>query len=317
MHYQTRDLDEAINVVGAVYCPHELHLDRRARMLDTRLSATEAGPLPIVRLAYGARVEVDAGEFPELFLFMRCTAGEAAVFQGNRTSAWHEGATIPVSAGRPTRFDFGPSFEQITLRPDAAALAACCSNLVGRPLDDGLKFDLMPFSAELERTWTSVLDLVKTLPGSLPAPAYRSLEQFVLASLLHGHPHNYSGWMRGEKPVSRPARLASRAEALIHDRIGDLSLTVFDVASSLGVSVRALQCAFQEHRTTTPTAYLRKVRLGQVREQLLNVADEETVTNIALEHGFLHLGRFAQEYKKQFGETPSDTLRARRRRTSR
>lgn len=317
MHYQTRDLDEAIDAVGAVYCPHELHLDRRASTLDTRLSATEAVPLSIVRLAYGARVEVDAGEFPNLFLFMRCTAGEAAVSQGNRTSAWNAGATIPVSAGRLTRFDFGPSFEQITLRPDATALEACCANLVGRPLDDGLKFDLVPFSSELERTWTCILDLVKTLPATLPTPAYRSLEHFVLTTLLHAHPHNYSGWMLGKEPISRPARLAGRAEALIQERIDDRSLTVSDIASSLGVSVRSLQCAFQEYRATTPTAYLRKIRLGQVREQLLSIADEETVTDIAFEHGFFHLGRFAQQYKKQFGEAPSDTLRARRRRTSR
>lgn len=316
MRYQTSDLDEAIHAVGAVYCPHELHLDRRARTLDTRLSATESGPLPLVRLAYGARVEVDAGEFPDLFLFMRCTAGEAAVSQGNRTSVWHTGATIPVSAGRLTRFDFGPSFEQITLRPDTTALEACCASLVGRPLDDGLKFDLAPFTPELERTWSCVLDLVQTFPAALPAPARRSLEHFVLMSLLHGHPHNYTRWMQGDRPVSRPARLASRAEALISDRIDDLSLTVSDIASSLGVSVRALQSAFQEHRAITPTAYLRQIRLAQVREQLLDASDGDTITDIAFAHGFFHLSRFAQQYKLHFGEAPSDTLRARRRRTA-
>jgi len=317
MHYRTHDLDEAIHAVGAVYCPHELHLDRRARALDTRLSATEARPLALVQLAYGARVEVDAGEFPGLFLFMRCTAGEGTVSQGNRSATWRAGTTIPVSAGRPTRFDFGASFEQITFRPDTVTLEACCASLVGRPLDDGLKFDPVPFTPALERSWSGVWDLVDTLPAALPAPAYRSLEQFVLMSLLHGHPHNYTGWMRGERPASRPARLATLAESFIHDRIADLSLTVSDIAASLGVGVRALQLAFQAHRGITPTAYLRRIRLAQVRERLLDGEDDDTVTDIAFAHGFFHLSRLAQQYKAQFGESPSDTLRARHRRSAR
>jgi len=33
------------------------------------------------------------------------------------------------------------------------------------------------------------------------------------------------------------------------------------------------------------------------------------VTDVALEHGFVHMGRFAGYYKQRFGCSPSATLR--------
>ncbi len=129
-----------------------MHLDRRAATLDTQLSVWEARHLSVVRLAYGAHVEVDAGESPDLLLLMRCTAGEGIVCQGRNQSTWSLGLTIPVSVDRFTWYDFGASFEQTTFLLDTTALEACCSSFTGHPLDDRLKFDMVPFSTEFERT---------------------------------------------------------------------------------------------------------------------------------------------------------------------
>ncbi|WP_236637969.1 helix-turn-helix domain-containing protein [Mangrovicoccus ximenensis] len=35
------------------------------------------------------------------------------------------------------------------------------------------------------------------------------------------------------------------------------------------------------------------------------------VSDVAMDHGFLHWGRFSQAYRKMFGERPSDTLQGR------
>lgn len=313
MHIQTRDLEEAVHAVGSVYCPHELQLDRRASLLNTRLTALTTGNASIVELAYGAHVAVDAGEFPDLYLFMRCAAGEGFVRQGSTGVAWSPGATIPVSAGRQTRFDFGPNFVQVSFRPDAEALRQCCARLLGHPLDDKLRFDLVPFTPDLERTWTGILGLLGTLPATVHDSAGKALEEYVLTSLLTGHRHNYTGLLLRRERVSRPARLVDQAEAFIEDHVDETTLIVSDIAEALGVSVRTLQSSFQEHRQTTPTAYLRRIRLRQVRERLLNGPDGEKIIDVALAHGFLHLGRFAHQYKMLYGEAPSDTLRLRRR----
>jgi hypothetical protein len=50
-------------------------------------------------------------------------------------------------------------------------------------------------------------------------------------------------------------------------------------------------------------------RLHQVREALRNAEpDELTVTSVAAQYGFWQFGRFAGQYRRLFGELPSDTL---------
>jgi hypothetical protein len=45
-----------------------------------------------------------------------------------------------------------------------------------------------------------------------------------------------------------------------------------------------------------------------VRQTLLNPDSATNVTRTALRYGFLHLGRFAIEYRQAYGESPSATL---------
>jgi AraC-like DNA-binding protein len=62
-----------------------------------------------------------------------------------------------------------------------------------------------------------------------------------------------------------------------------------------------------------PTEYLRRFRLQRVRDALMQPGDSVTITEVALNHGFIHLGRFSQHYEAAFGERPSATVsRARR-----
>jgi AraC-like DNA-binding protein len=54
--------------------------------------------------------------------------------------------------------------------------------------------------------------------------------------------------------------------------------------------------------------------LERARERLQSAEPTDTVTTIALECGFAHLGRFPTTYRTAFGELPTETLaRARRR----
>jgi AraC-like DNA-binding protein len=304
----TYDLDEATKAVAQVYCPHELVLKRTEKSLDTALEFSGPSHQPIVRLQYGAAVSVDAGRFHRLFLIMTCTRGKGIVSQERRTREWHAGTTLPVSAGLGTKFEFGREFAQTTVRLDVDLLERLCSRWLGRPLPQSVRFELRPFSPQFQQTWAHLLALMdSSQTWNLPAAAAASFEEYVLTLLLQGHPHNFSDALR-EPGTQATTDVVKRAARYMEDNAYE-PITISDVAAHVNVGVRSLQAGFRSCRNTTPTAFLRSIRLQHARNELINSTSRTSVTDVALRWGFLHLGRFSQMYKTAFNENPASTLR--------
>jgi AraC family ethanolamine operon transcriptional activator len=58
----------------------------------------------------------------------------------------------------------------------------------------------------------------------------------------------------------------------------------------------------------TPKAYINALRLNAVRKLLKLSTGNERVVDAANAWGFWHMGKFAADYRKLFGENPSQTL---------
>jgi AraC family ethanolamine operon transcriptional activator len=105
--------------------------------------------------------------------------------------------------------------------------------------------------------------------------------------------------------------IVRRAERWLDDEPPE-RLHVIDLCLALGVPLRTLQRAFQETLGVGPAHYLTFYRLHKVRGVLLNSDPTDTrVTDVAIDHGFWELGRFAGLYRRTYGERPSETLRRR------
>ncbi|MBM2620845.1 AraC family transcriptional regulator [Actinoplanes sp. LDG1-06] len=134
----------------------------------------------------------------------------------------------------------------------------------------------------------------------------RPLFEALMTALLYTADHPYrESLLRPEAPAKprfvREAVDAMRAEP-------EHPYTVALLARIAGVSVRSLQHGFRGHLGMSPLAYLRRVRLDRVHDQLRS-GDGVTVAEAAHRWGFTHLGRFAHEYASVYGETPSTTAR--------
>jgi transcriptional regulator GlxA family with amidase domain len=106
----------------------------------------------------------------------------------------------------------------------------------------------------------------------------------------------------------KASRLVQQAEALALANV-DEPLHVSALCHTIGVSERALRKAFHQVHGVPPCRRLRMLRLANARRALLSADGTlAKVTEIAMAFGFAELGRFSVEYKKTFGESPSQTL---------
>jgi AraC-like DNA-binding protein len=106
----------------------------------------------------------------------------------------------------------------------------------------------------------------------------------------------------------QPSRMLEKAETYIRSNIGD-EITLADLVTVTNLSASSLLRVFRVHRGTSPMKYVKQIRLESVQRTLLAAkTSTTTVTAVAMDHGFFQMGRFSADYRRAFGELPSETL---------
>lgn len=116
---------------------------------------------------------------------------------------------------------------------------------------------------------------------------------------------------------AREAITRNRAQEIVHrvihiiDEQGDTPPSIDDICKHSYVSRRALQNCFERITGASPGAFMKAQRLNSVRRELLNLCPNEhaRIGDVAARWGFWHLSQFANDYKRLFAESPSDTVR--------
>ena len=311
--FHTRDPDEARDVVTRAFCAHDL--DLVDGHLEMRTHTASLQRMSMHYLDYGATVRIRPQPLTSFYLLQIPLAGTAkASARGVEVLSDAQQATLLDPDDQLTMvWDEGTP--HLCLRIDRQALEQKATRLVGRTLKSPLRFELgVPLTTPTAQSMRHYLDLLRVELEADGTLAMRSLvteqlEDLVMTSLLLSAPSTYSTWFEHEGGTATP-RTIRRAMDLIDEHAHE-PLTVEDIAEAVGASVRALQSGFRRHMGSSPMTYLRDVRLELVHQALRDADPSKglSVTDIALAHGFTHLGRFAQAYRERFGVAPSDTLR--------
>lgn len=137
--------------------------------------------------------------------------------------------------------------------------------------------------------------------GSVAAEMRESLLAAVDCAVAEFVPTRWSS----QANSTRQFKIFRDIEDALSGHVGDVIYSE-QLADHIGVSVRTMHDTVQRYRGMSLHRYLRLRRLWLVRRRL--VAGADSVKSAALAYGFWHLSDFAQAYRGQFGEMPSETL---------
>lgn len=108
------------------------------------------------------------------------------------------------------------------------------------------------------------------------------------------------------RPDGRPLpRDVKTAVDYMRENIGR-PVRIADLVAATRAPERTLHKHFRRFFGLPPLGYFRRLRFGAAREALL-ASSGDSVTEIAAQFGFAHLGRFSSDYRRCFGELPSTT----------
>ena len=184
-----------------------------------------------------------------------------------------------VGAERPQSLKFAPEFD--LTQPRVASLMAFIDTFV----------------QELDRPG-----------GILEAPAaIASFEETLLNFLLFGLEHNFRDQLEIRSSAPGPRYVKELEEYMAAHASDPIDMTVLTRMS--GLSGATIHRGFRKYRGYTPMQYLQEERLRLVHLRLLTRSPTESVSKIAMECGFVHMGRFAADYQCRYNEYPSQTIK--------
>jgi len=196
----------------------------------------------------------------------------------------------------------------ITIVIDSNLLNQEAIRLIGKPFASLVQSHRVRISEHdqlrLRQTISTAMVELRKHPLQLPTMQQLLLEKQIIEQLLLSIQSP-----AGEKiKVPNRRQVAWKAEQLIR-QYPQQNLDIKQLCNIIGCSARTLHLGFQERYGLTPRQYNRILTLNIVRHKLCHSRPEESISTIAMDWGFYHLGHFSQQYKQLFSELPSVTIK--------
>jgi AraC-like DNA-binding protein len=145
-----------------------------------------------------------------------------------------------------------------------------------------------------------------TRPGG-ESPHLAHAEGLIVALVADLVLREAAAWPAGSLSLARVVDLEDWIDAHL-----DTPISLGRLCQVAGVGERCLQKAFERRRGMSPMRFVTERRILAAYQRLAHAGLAVSVTAVALELGFEHLGRFAHLYRHVIGESPSQTLATRR-----
>ncbi len=317
--YSTNNLDDLSYVLEQLAPAEKLDITKSGKEVDFSLRLAQLGQIQLYHVSLGNDVPIRASAEPVddgEFSLVALTGGSG------RARQYADECDINLDQGvvRDRRLPFlvhEYGFSAFILSCSPEILEKHVRSLIGNARQrQNLVFDF-----KVDFTEPKARHLLRTLhflANEMDDPSFGfensivmgNWENLLLSQLLFAQPNNYTDLLCKQPTSGVLPYHVKKARDHIHAHAHE-NITLEALTSQAGCGYRALQLSFNNAFGLSPMAYLKKVRLNHIRDTFLTADDSTTIADVAKKWGFIHLGRFAQAYKLQFGELPSETLRRR------
>ncbi|MDO6694747.1 AraC family transcriptional regulator [Aliiglaciecola sp. 3_MG-2023] len=310
--FSSTNVDETLRNVTNVFCPHQFELLEHARSFAAQLNEAKFSQSALVYISYGTAVNIQTEQLGNCFLIQVPWQGQAEVAVENVITHIQPGIASVVSPEQAMNMRWSNDCSFFTVRLDRQKVERKLSQLIGHELHDPLTFDTkFDLTTAEGKSWMNAVNFAKQqlelpLNPIIAKPLLQQIEDTLCLMLLQLPHHNYRDKLNVGHDNVTP-RSVKRARDYIHDNI-HLDISLEQLAMVTGVVPSTLNKHFSHFIGQSPMKYIRGQKLAAVHEVLQSSNENVSVTDVAIKYGFNHLGRFAEYYKRRYGERPSDTL---------
>jgi AraC-like DNA-binding protein len=257
---------------------------------------------------FGALVDYPEGD---RFRLLTAMTGKCEATIGRNKVTIDGRQSCIISPGQSTGLAVEGSHDWLNIRINSCALERKLACLLGARPNGRFEFEAAVDRnhPQLQNLWRLVRFFAEQLDAAcdpLPTTVLYELEEAILVAFLYANPHTFSHLLdrKARDTVPSHVRLAEQYIEAHWDR----AIGIESLVEETGVGARAIFRSFRKTRGYSPMAFARMVRLKEARKRLSAPNAETSVTKVAFACGFGNLGHFARDYRKAFGERPSETL---------
>lgn len=285
---------------------HDIRLPTVGRP-EASLNHRKFASLDLCRISYGGGVRVTSPQLETIYHLQVLLRGHCLWRGRGEEHYFSRGELLLINPHDPVDLTYSDDCEKFIVKLPATLLDKTCRDSQWVRPDEGIRFnprhDLQKLDGfiGLLQLMCSEAESAQTVPH-----VQEQYTRIIATKLLAMLSSNVSRGL--------PAEGGASFERIVRFIEGHIKqdISVEQLAQLAHSSPRSLYKLFERHTGTTPMGFIRQKKLEQIRASLSDPASRvRNVTEVALDFGFLHLGRFSESYKSAFGELPSDTLRRR------
>ncbi len=281
----------------------------RSRRPVSQLRYRDFAGIGLSSISYGDDVQVRCPDLQGIYHFQVVTQGECRWHFPDQRLRLQRGQALMMNPGEKIDLTYSADCEKVIVKVPEQLVREACLEQAGLVPRAGVRFERKVIELEQSLGFMRLLDALlleaneTELDLSHLQLPYRDI---LIRKLLQQFDSNAQPG--GDLPIHD--RSFSQLLAYVDAHIRD-DLSVEELAQVGNVSVRTVYNLFAKYFNVTPKLFIKQSKLKSLREDLKHNPGIRNVTEVALDYGFTHLGRFSSDYRKMFGELPSETLRQR------